>query len=244
VIDNGDHVVDDLAAYALGSLETGEHARVDAHLAACASCASHLAEYRVLVGVLPLALAPVEPPPDLWDAIRSDARRRRNRPSAWRRMAAGRGWFRATRWVAAAAVAAGLVTWNVQLQSELTRYAQGPQVEKLARRPARLVILSGAARPQASARVFAAVDGQSGHMAITGLPPLSAGRVYQLWFLPKAGPALMAATFTVDTEGRAWVVIKVPADLDNTRSLIVTEETAPGSPAPTGPPLLEARAWR
>src|SRR5713226_1130122 len=45
-----------------------------------------------------------------------------------------------------------------------------PQVEKLARRPARLVILTGAARSHASGRVFAAVDGQSGHMAITGLP--------------------------------------------------------------------------
>jgi len=244
VTDNGEHVVDDLAAYALGSLETGEHARVDEHVTTCASCASRLAEYRALVGTLPLALAPVAPPSELWDAIRSDARRRRSRPRVWARTAMGTGWFRAARWAAAAAVAASLVTWNVRLQSELTRYAQGPQVEKLARRPARLVILTGAARSHASGRVFAAVDGQSGHMAITGLPRSSAGRVYQLWFLPKAGPPLTAATFTVGADGRAWVVISVPADLDDTRGLIVTEEAAPGNPAPTGPPLLEAREWR
>ena len=42
--ENSDHVVDDLAAYALGSLETGEHARVDVHVATCTSCASRLAE--------------------------------------------------------------------------------------------------------------------------------------------------------------------------------------------------------
>ena len=242
--DNGEHVIDDLPAYALGSLETSEHARVDAHVASCASCASRLAEYRALVGTLPLALAPVAPPSDLWDAIRSDARRRRNRPPVWGPTVVRGRWSRAARWVAAAAVGVCLITWNVRIQSELTRYGEGPQVEKLARRPARLVILRGADRPQASARIFAAVDGESGHMAIAGLPRLSAGRVYQLWFLPKAAPALPAATFAVDADGRAWVVIRVPTDLDDTRGLIVTEEAAPGSRAPTGPPLLEAREWR
>jgi len=242
VTDSSEHIVDELAAYALGALETGEHARVDEHVATCASCASRLAEYRRLAGALPLALAPITPPSDLWDAIRSEARQRR--PRVRMRSAIGTRWLRVAPWVAAAAVAAWLVTWNVRLQSELAQYAQGPQVEKLARRPARLVILSGAAQSQASARIFAAVDGQSGHMAISGLPRLAAERVYQLWFLPKAGPPLTAATFTVDVDGRAWVVIKVPADLDDTRSLIVTEEAAPGNRAPTGPSLLEAREWR
>jgi anti-sigma-K factor RskA len=240
VTDSSQHVVDDLAAYALGALETGEHARVDEHVRACASCASRLAEYRALVGALPLALAPATPPSDLWGAIRSDARRRRSRPEVWR----WTGWRRTAPWIAAAAVGACLVTWNVWLHGELTRYAQGPQVEKLARRPARLVILTGAARSQASGRVFAAVDGKSGHMAITGLPRLSAERVYQLWFVPKAGAPLTAATFNVDADGRAWVVISVPADLDETRGLVVTEEAAPGTRAPTGPSLLEAREWR
>jgi anti-sigma-K factor RskA len=243
VIDN-EHVVDDLAAFALGSLEPGEHAHVEAHVTTCASCAHRLAEYRALLGTLPLALAPIAPPPDLWDSIRSAARRARNRAPLWKRMAVGDGAFRVARWLAAAAVAAWVITWNVRLQTELTRYAQGPQVEKLARRPARLVILKGTAQPQANARIFAAVDGVSGHMAITGLPPLQTSRVYQLWFLPKAAPALTAATFSVDDNGRAWVVIKVPADLDGTRGLIVTEEPTPGSPAPTGPPLLEAHEWR
>lgn len=238
--ESSEHVLDDLAAYALGALESGEHAHVDEHVAACASCASRLAEYRALVGALPLALAPAPPPSDLWHAIRSDARRRRSGNELWRRA----GWFRTARWIAAAAAAVWLATWNVRLQGELTRYAQGPQVEKLARRPARLVILSGSARPQASARVFAAVDGQSGHMAITGLPRLSAERVYQLWFLPKAGTPQTAATFNVDADGRAWVVISVPADLDETRGLVITEEPAPGNRAPTGRFLLEAREWR
>jgi len=242
VTENTKHVIDDVAAYALGSLDPAEHGRVDAHVAICASCARRLAEYRAVVGALPLALTPVAPPTELWDAIRGDARRVRSDRPVWKRMAALR--LRPARWLAAAAVAALLLTWNVWLQTELTRYAQGPQVEKLARRPARLVILRGAAQPQASARIFAAIDGQSGHMAITGLPVLPHGRVYELWFVPKAAsPARTAATFNVDADGRAWVVIKVPADLDDTRAVIVTEEAA-GSLTPTGAPLLEAQKWR
>ena len=243
--DDATHVIDDLAAYALGSLEPGERARVEAHVALCASCAGRLADYRGIVGVLPLALTPVPPPPDLWSAIRANACRAESGPPVQSHAAASGGWLRAARWLTVAAVGIGLIGWNLQLQTELSRYAQGPQVEKLARRPARLIILSGATHKQAAARIFAAIDGQSGHMAVTGLPQLRTGRVYQLWFVPKAAsPALTAATFTVDGEGRAWVVIRVPADLDETRALMVTEEAASGSAAPSGPPLLEARQWR
>ena len=241
--DHGEHVIDDLAAYALGSLEPAARARVETHVTACASCTTRLAEYRGVVGVLPLALSPVAPPSDLWDALRASARRAGEGSAAPKRPATRRRWLPAAAWIAAAA-ACTLLVWNVHLQSELARYAEGPQVEKLARRPARLVILRGTALPHASARIFAAVDGVSGHMAVSGLPLLRQGRVYQLWFMPMGdGSALKAATFAVDPEGRAWVVISVPVGLDRTRLVVITEEPA-GSMVPTGPPLLEAREWR
>ena len=240
--DRGEHVIDDLAAYALGSLETAVRARVDAHVTTCESCASHLEDYRGVVGALPLALTPTTPPPDLWDAIRADVRGTSN-SSAGRRSPMGHRVRAAAAWSTAAAAGA-LLVWNLYLHNELSRHAQGPQVEKLARRPARLVILRGAAMPHANARIFAAVDGVSGHMAVAGLPLLREGRAYQLWFMPKGdGAALKAATFSVDAQGRAWVVISIPADLDQTRAVFVTEDPA-GSTIPTGPPLLEAREWR
>jgi anti-sigma-K factor RskA len=243
VTENGEHVIDDLAAYALGSLEPAEHGRVDRHVAACASCASRVGEYRRVVSMLPFALTPVAPPSDLWEAIRAEVHAG-HATAARTRRPIGRKWFRAAGWLTAVAAAAVLVTWNLQLHTEIGRYSQGPQVEKLARRPARLVILRGTGQPQANARIFAAVDGESGHMAITGLPALPPGRVYQLWFLPKTpGAARSAATFNVDSGGRAWVVIRVPAPLDDTRALIVTDDPA-GSSTPTGSPLLEAQQWR
>ena len=81
-------------------------------------------------------------------------------------------------------------------------------------------------------------------MAVSGLAPLPSGRVYALWFVGVSAPPASAATFTVDTDGRAWVVVSVPLPLEETRAILVTEEPQGGSAGPTGPALLEARAWR
>ena len=233
MIENRDHVTDDLGAYALGALDAHDRSRVDVHLATCTACVARVTEYLAITGSLPLALAPVSPPPEGWTGIQAAIRRRGDR---------GR-LVRVARWsIAAAAVV--LLLWNVQLQRQVWHDAQGPQVEKLARRPGRLVILGGTTQPQASARLFAAVDGQGGHMAVSGLKPLPTGQVYQLWFLRREGAPASAATFTVDDGGRAWVVVKVPAPLEETTAIFVTEEPAPGSAAPTGPRVLEATQWR
>ena len=164
-----DHIGDELAALALGSLDEMERGRVQAHIDTCDTCAEQLMEFRAVVGVLPLALPHVSPPAEAWTTIQTAARRRG--PPAWRSIVRQGGWTRVARWSAAAALAGGLLVWNVSLQREVWRYAEGPQVEKLARRPGRLVILAGTSRPQASARLFAAVDGLSGHLAVSGLSP-------------------------------------------------------------------------
>jgi len=231
VSDESAHIIDDLGSYLLNGLDATERGRVEAHLGDCDACARRAAEYRHVVGMLPLGLRPIAPPPDGWSAISSALHARRER-------------YRRARWAAASAVAAALLVWNVTLQNALRRYDGGPQVEKLARRPARLVILTGVAQPQASARIFAAVDGRSGHMAISGLAPSPAGRVYQLWFVARDGSAKSAAAFRVDRDGRAWVVIDVPGPLEDMQAIRVTEEGAPESATPTGVPLLEARDWR
>jgi anti-sigma-K factor RskA len=146
-----------------------------------------------------------------------------------------------------AALVASLVVWNVTLQRELVRRspgpAPGPDVEALSRRPGRVITLAGTGAPGASARIFVAVDG-GGHLAVSGLSPLPRERTYQLWFIRTAAPAASGASFGVDTTGRAWAKVAVPATLDDVRLIVVTEEPAPGSAAPTGAPLLAATAVR
>jgi anti-sigma-K factor RskA len=145
-------------------------------------------------------------------------------------------------WPVLSALAASLLIWNVVLQLELTRRTPGPEVEALARRPGRLVILSGPAG--ASGRLLVALDGVHGHLATAGLRPLAADRTYQLWFVRAGAPSMSGGTFRVDSRGRAWATITVPVSLDEARVIAVTEEPAPGSAAPTGIHLLEAKSWR
>ena len=234
-----DRILEDLAAYTLGSLGAADRARLEGHVRSCPACSSRLEEYRAVIGVLPLALTPTTPPSAAWRAIRSAVRARRARARGPALVLAD--WLRIGRWPALAAVIAGLVVWNVTLQREITRRAPGPapgpEVEALSRRPGRVVILKGTGRPEASARIFVAVDG-GGHLAVSGLSVPPPRRVYQLWFLRSEGAALSGATFGVDPTGRAWAKVTVPAPFDEVRAIVITEEPAPGSALPTGPPLL------
>jgi anti-sigma factor RsiW len=125
------HVVDELAACALESLDAAERARVEAHVASCASCGRQLREHRAVAGALPFALPPVTPPAEALPSILAAARARRPR-RAHRVMGA-------LRWPAVAALVTSLLLWNVGLQRELARRspgpAPGPEVEALSRRP-------------------------------------------------------------------------------------------------------------
>ena len=229
------HPFDDLAIYALGTLEPEECSRIEDHLAGCSECARRLADYHGIVGVLPLALPAAPPPASAWIAIQVAVRSRRPRARRWQTV------FYAARWPAVAAVLVAVVAWNIMLQRELNWYAPGPQVEALARRPGRMVILKGVAAPAANARMFIAADGGHGHMAITGLTRLPKGRIYQVWFIRVQGPPFVGGAFDVDTRGRAWVSIEPPANLEDVRAVTVTDEPTPGSAAPTGAALLDGK---
>lgn len=241
-----EHPTEDLAGYALGALESSEAIRVELHIEICATCASVLAQYRAIVTTLPTGLDPVAPPPEAWAAIRAEARRR-VLPVGQGAESRGRSNWRRAMWPVLTTLVASLLVWNVVLHRELTRRAPGPapgpEVDALSRRPGRLVILAGTGQPEASARLFVAVDG-GGHLAISGLTPLPRGRTYQLWFIRTGASAVTGGTFGVNAQGLAWAKAGVPAGLDEVRAIAVTEEPAPGSVSPTGRHLLEATAWR
>src|SRR5262249_21135826 len=170
---NDEHpLLEDLAAYALDSFEPAERARVEAHVVACASCARRVDEYHAAGGALPFGLEPVTPPPAAWSSIQQAVRQARPRTNRAVLTAA----LRRIAIPALATAMIGLLAWNVVLQRELARYRHGPQVEALARRPGRLVILTGSGVPGASARLLVASDGGHGHLAIAGLKSLPPGR--------------------------------------------------------------------
>jgi anti-sigma-K factor RskA len=87
-------------------------------------------------------------------------------------------------------------------------------------------------------RLFCNWHTQVAFASAAGLSPNTAGRVYQLWFIPKAGAPIPSVTFTVDAAGNAQLVnISLPGGQE-LAAAAVTDEPAGGSAQPTTTPFL------
>jgi hypothetical protein len=97
---------------------------------------------------------------------------------------------------------------------------------------ARVDLAGQAAAPKASARAFWS---RSRGMVFTAsnLPPLPAGKTYQVWVVTGQGP-LSAGLLTLDAQGGANETFKTPSDIPQPVAMAVTVEPTGGSPGPTG----------
>jgi hypothetical protein len=70
------------------------------------------------------------------------------------------------------------------------------------------------------------------------LPPLPAGKIYQMWLVPTAGAPISAGVFAPGAHGarQLWTA-EVPLNLE-VKAFAVTIEPAGGVPQPTGPKVL------
>ena len=74
----------------------------------------------------------------------------------------------------------------------------------------------------------------------TGLPPVPAGRVYQLWLIPDTTP-LSAALLSVDAQGSVMAAATLPEGVTEPAPAAVTLEPAGGSTTPSGDVYLLGR---
>ena len=165
-------------------------------------------------------------------------------------------------WLAAAAslaLAAGLTIYTAQLRTRITtlegelreardraaaterqmadaqRAAAGAQASVAvltAPDVARIDLAGQTVAPKASARAFWS---RSRGMVFTAsnLPPLPAGRTYQLWVVTAQAP-ISAGLLTPDVSGNVSETFSTPQDLPQPVAMAVTIEPAGGVPAPTG----------
>ena len=247
-----DALRDQVALYAIGALSGAERAALEAHLTGCAACTAELSASLPVGAALALIVPQFDPPASLRAAILADARR----TASPTRAAAAAPW---TAWLAAAAMfvaTAGLGIYvfdlrqqvqrlEAQLRDALVRVDEGERRVAVALREAeaplavltapdvRTIALAGQPpAPSASARAYWS---RSRGLVMTGanLPPLPAGRIYQLWFLKGQTP-ISAGLLAPDTSGRLRTVLSTPADIADPDVLAVTQEPAGGVPAPTG----------
>ena len=265
-----DQARDAAGLYALGALPADERALFEAHLSTCDECRGDVGVFRDVVNVLPFALPQIDPPPALRARILAAAGAvTRDAIAPLTVVRPGRK-FVAAAWLSAAAMlvlAIGLGTYTVTLRHRLTgleamlRDAMArldrserqlaSATQDAERAQLRLAVLTAPdmkqvdlagqpPAPRAAGRVF--LSASNGLVfAASQLPPLPAGRTYQLWLLTPGAP-VSAGLMKPDQNGRVTAAFDVPPGAASPTGLAVSIEPEGGVPAPTGALYLVGRS--
>lgn len=244
---------DDLVLYALDALRGEDRARVDEHLATCASCRLELEQLRGDTALLALSSAGPRPPQRarqrLLDAVAREPRRPTVAQTSLRR-----SWWGTLGWAAAAAVlvlAASLWKDNLALQQtlasarsqaaessrelEVLRKIAAPIIEPEAQR---VTLVATKTVPQPQGKAFYLRNRSSLVFLANNMPTLPPQKAYELWLIPTSGAPIPAGLFKPDAHGSATVVNPpLPAGTE-AKAFAITVENESGSAAPTSPILM------
>jgi anti-sigma-K factor RskA len=248
-------IEEQLDLFALGALEGDERREVELHLATCAACTRALAETRGVLASMALTAPPAVPAPrvklQLLERIRKDApavpERQSVRPSVETRRIS---WWNRV-WAPAAVVfaAIALFFWvsNQRLANEIEvlRKAAIEQkaqldhfkaVSQMVLSPDTVTVNLASARPDFAGSGRVIYNARRGALMYSGsVPPLAAGKAYELWVVPKTGNPIPAGLLSVSASGEGSVVLpSIPAGVAY-KAFAITLEPAGGTPAPTGP---------
>jgi len=243
--------VDALGAHALHALPLEEAQALDAFLAARPDMQSDFALTKEAVAMLPYLVQPVSLPPSLRtrvlaqvyaDAVATDApdRAMSSRSVAPISLPAGRErrerrllWAQAAVAAVFLIVAIGFGSWASVLRNDIQ--SRDRVIAQQQQQIASTGIGSTVAgtRPDIAARgeLLRLSSTQSAVLTINGLPPLTQGKVYQVWFINGSVPA-GAGLFTPEADG-SWRGV-VSGDVTRAQAIAISVEPTGGSAAPTG----------
>lgn len=244
--------VRDLAAgYSLGALTPEETREFEAALARFPELQRELADYRELTAVLATS-AGASPSPALRQRLMERLGREKEGtllPGATRSRLPG--WILPVALAATTLLAVGLGLRGQRLDRQLAARTDSlaATAAKLARREATLdalltaqfeltvVQLTTAGTEAPGIQFFWNRKTNQGVLHAFRLPPPAAGKVYQLWLIPRGGAPIPSETFTSAADGHALVeAFQLPVDGFETAA--ITVEPAGGSQTPTLPIYL------
>ena len=249
--------------YALGALAGAERDAFEAHLATCAECAADVRALGGVVTALPYAVPQVDPPYALRGRVLAAAGAPQSSSRSTVTQIPERTHVSVNvAWLAVAAllvvsVALGAYAVNLrqrvgglegqlrdavnrldlteQRLAEATRAAERAQLRMavLTSPDLKQVNLTGQPpAPRAAGRAF--WSRSNGLLfAANELPPLPAGRTYQLWFLTPGAP-VNAGLIKPDQNGRITAAFDTPPGTPDPTGVAVSIEPEGGVPAPTG----------
>ena len=230
---NHDEAVELTGAYVLGALPADERAAFEVHLASCSRCTAEVRALRPVSDALGQSSLPIDPPPGVRAALTqaitaanaaSDTASTRTTWPAWLAIAA----------TLALAAGAGWYAINTRRESDRDRL-----INSVLAAPdlARIDLSGQPVAPSATARAYWSRSNGLVVLA-SNLPPLPAGRIYQLWVLTKEPAPMSAGLLQPDRDGHALMTVVTPVDMPAPVAMAVTIEPAGGVTAPTGDKYL------
>ncbi len=243
---------EDLALYALGSLDGETAVPLEQHLEECAACRQELARLEGDMALLALTTSGPAPP---------QRARQRLLKAITREPRSLRTVFLRRRWWTMAPVFASLVLalFAIMLWRENAR--QRDRIEALKADAARnqatfeeakhllvlltdpsaqhITLVAAQAKPQPAGKaIYMPRNGALVFMA-SNLAPLAPEKTYELWLVPMHGDKPMpAGTFKPDPKGNAMVMMPPMSPGVEAKTFAVTIEPEGGSTSPTMPMVL------
>jgi len=218
-VENGRECGENAAAYVLGALEPAEAAAFRDHIAECAACRDEVAAFEQITEALPANTERTELPRGLRRRVMREVRATpRTAPAPRARTLRAPTRFPLS-W--GGALAAGVVAVIVAI-----------------------VLVSGGS--SGTRTIQASVGSAELHVAggradliVHRLPALPAGRIYEMWVQRgNAAPTPTGTLFSTRANGSANV--GVPGSLNGVSRVMVTQEPAGGTLAPTSAPVIVA----
>ncbi len=232
-----------IPAYVLDALDKTERARMEKHLQTCRACARAIAEYGIVTDLMPHAAPPLAPPARLRARVLAATVGEPKPAFNFGEWLVGvlraPAFAAATLGVAVIAIIQVFLLQN-QVAQQATILAQQREIMiAMAYADSQPLHLSGAeAAPRAEGRVHRYED--TAVVFVQQMPALASNQVYQFWFIDSDGDRASGGTFTVDAQGRGWLMAQAPDSVKGYAGVGITIEPAGGSPKPTGAKILGA----
>jgi anti-sigma-K factor RskA len=238
---------ENLAAYALGTLDADGIPALESHLKSCQGCQSELADYQSVATGLLGSIPPQTPPSGLRRKLVAQLPSHRVRTpnllaTIFGRFSLGQ--------VAAVMVVVTLLGLNLysSIQIRDLQQQQSALAGRLSNDQAAIAML---AYPSTQAlTVKADVQNLTGSMLVDkdkntavlvlwNLPKLEAGQTYQIWLIDSDGKRISGGLFVpADNQNYTTAAIQSPVSIGQFVGLGVTVEPWGGSDGPTGPRVL------
>jgi anti-sigma-K factor RskA len=244
---------DDLALYALGSLEGEERVALEKHLSDCAACRRELEALRGDLAVLALSVPLAAPPPQARQRLlKAIAKEPRRAPASPARQP--RSWWGLAPSLAVAALAVitlvfGLQNANMRRDISKLEYQNAEELSGLMHateivqtltdaNAAHFTLSAAQTPPRPQGKAIYARDRHSLIFLASNMPALPPQKIYELWLIPVSGAPIPSGLFTPDAHGSATVLNPpLPSGVE-AKTFAVTMEPQEGSAAPTSTPIM------